>query len=279
MFRSFAASRSVAYLKFSTLGLCVLTLSLVAYVLPITLPTSNTKEVARSSAGSSQPLLVAEVMTSKGLVAAQAGKQEIYADPLGPGSKRVAQLASLEMQSSNIPDTAPTPDTAPAPDATAKSSEGSMELALPNGWRDIKPEGVSTKLAATNGKGSRVVVRVYPKEDFKGANAFAEFAVNNLKLSDDNGVNKSNIEITGKPAVRLSVVGTASNEMRVGYLITILESEGMYVEVIGRTDAYSFAKETPVLGAFASALKFTSSTTPTPSPPTAGETTSATTAK
>ncbi len=59
-----------------------------------------------------------------------------------------------------------------------------------------------------------------------------------MNLSDDNGVNKSNIEIIGKPAVQLSVVGTASNEMRVGYLITILESEGMYVEVIGRTDAY-----------------------------------------
>jgi hypothetical protein len=153
-----------------------------------------------------------------------------------------------------------------------------MELALPNGWRDIKPEGFSTKLAATNGKGSRVVVRVYPKEDFKDANAFAEFAVYNLKLSDDNGVDKSDVEVTGKPAIRLSVVGTTSNEMRVGYLITIIESEGMYVEVIGRTDAYSFAKETPVLGAFASALKFTSSTIPTPSPPTAGETTSATTA-
>jgi len=50
--------------------------------------------------------VLAEVMASKGLVEAQAGKQtevnvafvnarEIYADPLGPSSERAAQLAYL----------------------------------------------------------------------------------------------------------------------------------------------------------------------------------------
>ena len=276
MFRAVAACRSVGYLRFLTRGLFVLTSILVAYVLPITLPTSNTEELTRSSAGDSAPPLLAEVMTSKGLVEAQAGKQtavnvafvnarEIYADPLGPSSERAAQLASLEAQSSNIP------EPAPMPDVKAKSSEGSLQLALPNGWHDVKPEGESTKFAATNGKGARVVVRVYPKEDFKDAKAFATFAVTKLKLSDNSGVKKEDIQINGNTAVRLSVVGTASNTMRVGYLITILESERNYVEVIGRTDAYSFAKETPALGAFASALKFTFSTAPTPPPATAAK--------
>ena len=35
--------------------------------------------------------------------------------------------------------------------------------------------------------------------------------------------------------------------MKVGYLITIIESEHIYVEIIGRTDAYSFPKETKCL--------------------------------
>jgi len=151
-------------------------------------------------------------------------------------------------------------------DMTAKSSDGSVELALPNGWHDVKPDGASTRIAATNGKGSRVVVRVYPKDDFKDAKALADFSVNKLKLSDNDGVKTEDLQIGGKPAVRISVVGTASNQMRAGYLITILESEGSYVEVMGRTDASSFAKETPVLGAFATALKIMPAAAPTPAP-------------
>jgi hypothetical protein len=151
-------------------------------------------------------------------------------------------------------------------DMTAKSSDGSVELALPNGWHDVKPDGASTRIAATNGKGSRVVVRIYPKDDFKDAKALADFSVNKLKLSDNDGVKTEDLQIGGKPAVRISVVGTASNQMRAGYLITILESEGSYVEVMGRTDASSFAKETPVLGAFATALKIMPAAAPTPAP-------------
>jgi hypothetical protein len=210
-------------------------------------------------------------MTSKDLVEAQAPKQtavnvapvnarEIYADPLGSNSERATQLESLEAHSSNIPDPAPTSG------VKAKSSEDSLQLALPKGWREVKPEGESTKIAAINSKGARVVVRVYPKEDFKDAKAFASFAVTKLKLSDNSDVGKDDIQVNGNTAVRLSVVGTASNEMRVGYLITILESERYYVEVLGRTDAYSFAKEAPELGALASALTFTFSTAPTPPP-------------
>ncbi len=277
MFRAFAASRSVAYSASLPRGLFVLTSILVAYVFPITLPTSNTEELRRSSTGDSAPPVLAEkVMTSKDLVRAQAGKQtavnvalvnarEIDAHPLGFSSERAAQLASLEAQSSNIPDPAPTPG------VKAKSLEGSLQLALPNGWHDVKPEGESTMIAATNGKGARVVVRVYPKEDFRDTRAFATFAVTKLKLSDISGFKKDDIQINGNTGVQLSVVGTASNQMRVGYLITIIEREGLYVEVIGRTDAYSFANETPVLGAFASALKFTSSTAPTPPPATAAK--------
>lgn len=151
-------------------------------------------------------------------------------------------------------------------DMTVRSSDGSMELALPNGWHDIKPDGQSTRIAATDGKGSRVVVRVYPKEDFKDAKAVADFTVNKLKLADNDGVKTEDIQIGGKPAVRISVVGTAANEMRAGYLITIIDSEGSYVEVMGRTDASSFAKESPVFGGFATALKITPASAAAPAP-------------
>ena len=161
---------------------------------------------------------------------------------------------------------------ATAPDVKAKDSEGSLQLALPNGWRYVEPEGESTKIAAINGKGARVNVRVYQKEDFKDAKAFASFVITKLRLSDSDDVKKENIQLNGNTAVRLSVVGTASNEMRVGYLCSILESEHNYVEVIGRADAYSFPKETPVLGAIRKRVKIKSPTAPTRPPATRGKT-------
>ena len=137
-------------------------------------------------------------------------------------------------------------------DMTVKSSDGSVELALPNGWHDVKPEGDSTKIAATDGHGTRIVVRVYPKEDFKDAKAVADFAVKKLKLADNEGVKSEDIQIGGKPAVRMSIVGTRVNQKRAGFLITILDADSQYIEVQGATDASSFAKQTPVLQALAS---------------------------
>ena len=120
-----------------------------------------------------------------------------------------------------------------------------MELALPNGWHDVKPEGESTKIAATDGHGTRLVVRVYPKEDFKDAKAVADFAVKKLKLADNDGVKTEDIQIGGKPAVRMSIVGTRASEKRAGFLITIIDADSQYIEVQGATDASSFAKANP----------------------------------
>ncbi len=150
-------------------------------------------------------------------------------------------------------------------DMIAKSADGSLELALPNGWHDVKPDGPTTKIAATNGHGSRVVVRVYPKEDFKDAKAVANFSINKLKLSDDEGIKFEDIQIGGKPAVRASVLGTQASGMRAGYLVTVVDSDSMYVELMGRSDASSFPKETAALAAFGNALK-TSATPPAPPP-------------
>jgi hypothetical protein len=132
-----------------------------------------------------------------------------------------------------------------------------MELALPNGWHDVKPEGESAKIAATDGHGTRLVVRVYPKEDFKDAKAVADFAVKKLKLADNDGVKTEDVQVDGKPAVRMTIVGTRASEKRAGFLITIIDAGSQYIEVQGATDASSFAKETPVLQALAGALKVT----------------------
>ena len=162
-------------------------------------------------------------------------------------------------------------------DMTVKSQDGTMELALPNGWHEAKPEGPLSKIVATDGRGSRVVVRVYPKEDFKDVKTVANFAIEKLKLLDNDGAKSEDVQVGGKPALRLNVTGTQSSGMRAGYVITVFESDGMYIDVMGRSDASAFAKQAQVLAGFASQLKITpTAATPTAATPTAATPTAAT---
>jgi len=142
-------------------------------------------------------------------------------------------------------------------DMTVKSQDGTMELALPNGWHEVKPEGPASKIVAADGKGSRVVVRTYPKEDFKDAKTAANFAIEKLKLLDNDGAKSEDVQVNGKPAVRLNLTGTQSSGMRAGFVITVFENGDMYVDVMGKSDASAFAKQAQLLGDFANQLKIT----------------------
>jgi hypothetical protein len=142
-------------------------------------------------------------------------------------------------------------------DMTVKSQDGTMELALPNGWHEGKAEGPASKIVAVDGRGSRVAVRVYPKEDFKDAKGVANFAVSKLKLLDNDGVKSEDIQLGGKPAVRLTLTGTSADGMKAGFIVTAFESDGMYTIVVAKSDAAGFAKQTPLLTGFAGQLKMT----------------------
>ncbi len=157
-------------------------------------------------------------------------------------------------------------------DMTVKSEDGTLELAVPNGWHEGKPEGPSSKIVALDGKGSRVVVRVYPKEDFKDAKTVANFTVDKLKLLDNDGAKSEDVKVNGQPAVRVNLKGTQTSGMRAGFIITVFESNGMYFDVMGRSNAADFEKEAQVLTDFADQLKITSTSVSTtaavkPEPP------------
>ena len=154
-------------------------------------------------------------------------------------------------------------------DMTIKSQDGSLELALPNGWHEGKAQGRLAKLVAVDGKGSRVVVRTLPKEDFKDAAAVANFALAKLKLTDSEAAKTEDAQVGGKPALRMSVMGTQSTGLREGIVVTVFEADGMYIEITASTDAAGFTKQAPVLAGFANQLKITPTAptaTPTPTP-------------
>ena len=159
-------------------------------------------------------------------------------------------------------------------DVTVKSQDGAMELAVPNGWHEVTPEGAATKLVATDGHGSRVIVRVYSKEDFKDIKAVANFTATGFKL-DDAQSKSEDVQVNGKPAVSMNLTGTEPNGLRLGLVITVFEADGMYVGVIGRAPVSVFTKQAPVLAGLAKALKITpvaAAATPAPAPATAPQT-------
>jgi hypothetical protein len=163
-------------------------------------------------------------------------------------------------------------------DVTLKSQDGTMELTLPNGWHEAKHAGgASVKIHATDGRGARVTVRVHSKEDFKDIKAFANFTAERLKKKFVDAEPKfEDIQVSGKPAVRVSMTGTAASGKRAGYIISIFEADGMYVSVTGAANASAFARDEQVLAGVANDLKMTSaapsqppqapSSTPAPAP-------------
>jgi hypothetical protein len=159
-------------------------------------------------------------------------------------------------------------------DLTVKSQDGALELAVPNGWHEVTPEGAATKLVATDGHGARVMVRVYSKEDFKDLKSVANFTATGFKL-EDSQPKTEDVQLNGKPAVSMNLTGTEPSGLRLGLVITVFEAEGVYVDVIGRAPASAFTKQAPVLAGMAKGLKITpvaAAATPAPAPAAAPQT-------
>lgn len=149
-------------------------------------------------------------------------------------------------------------------DITLRSQDGTLELTLPNGWREAKRSGPNVKIHAA-GHGARVTVRVHPKEDFKDLRSVATFTAERLKKKFIDAEPKyEDVQVNGQPAVRVEWVGTEANGLRAGYIITILEASGSYIAVIGTGSASAFAKQQPLLAGVASQLRMIPGTETTP---------------
>jgi hypothetical protein len=63
----------------------------------------------------------------------------------------------------------------PAKADTIKSEDASVELTVPNGWRQTKPIAPAIRIQATNGRAT-ILVRIAVKEDYKDLKSFAQVA-------------------------------------------------------------------------------------------------------
>jgi hypothetical protein len=148
-------------------------------------------------------------------------------------------------------------------DITVKSQDGTVEMTLPNGWREAKKAGPNAKIHATDGHSARVTVRVEPKEDFKDLKAFAEFMGKRLKKKFVDADPKfEDVQVAGKPAIRISLMGQARSGKRAGYIMTLFEGDDVYVNVMASANAGVFNKVKDVLSNLPHQIRMTSAAGP-----------------
>ena len=120
------------------------------------------------------------------------------------------------------------------------------------------------------GQGTRVTIREHAKEDFKDIKAVANFLSERLKKRFTDVEPKfSDVQVNGKPAVRVELEGTEPSGVKVGYLITVVEADKMYISIAGTGNASAFAKQKQLLSDLPNQLKVTASAAPAAAPPAA----------
>lgn len=153
-------------------------------------------------------------------------------------------------------------------EVTFKSQDGMLELTLPNGWHEAKGGAAAAIHVAS--QAVRITVREHPKEDFKDIKAVATFLSERLKKKLTDAAPKfEDIQVNGKPAIRVELEGTEPSGLRLGYVITVFDAGAMFVSIAGNGNASAFAKQKELLTGLANQLKVTQAgPPPTPAPPT-----------
>ena len=141
-------------------------------------------------------------------------------------------------------------------DTTIKSDDASVEITVPNGWRQTKPRSPAIQIQVTNGRAA-VFVRVASKEDYKDLKSFAEVA-SSRELRRILRMPSRSLRMFPSMASRRSgfqATGTQSNGMRRGYVMTFVDTDGKFVEVVGITGASAFQAEQQSMADMAGRVK------------------------
>jgi hypothetical protein len=140
-------------------------------------------------------------------------------------------------------------------DTTIRSDDSSVEITVPNGWRQTKTVSPKIQIQATNGR-AVILVRVAAKEDYRDFKSFATVGSERfVKKFVDVEPKTEDVQVNGSPAIRVSAEGTEVNGKRRGFVITFIDTGGMYVEVIGIANASAFGAEQQTLADLAGRVK------------------------
>jgi hypothetical protein len=158
-------------------------------------------------------------------------------------------------------------------EVTLKSQDGTMQLTLPNGWKESKGRERNAKLQATDGRGASIVISEHPKEDFKDLKTFGNFLNERMKkiVPDADPPKMEDTQIDGKNAIRMTIKGTLASGQNVHAITTAVETEKSYLRIMVRATASNFSRQKQVLEGLPNQLKIAaaggSAATATPAQP------------
>lgn len=147
----------------------------------------------------------------------------------------------------------------PAAGLTLTGADGRIELQLPEGWNGEPPDQPGW-LKASN-QNLYVLVISESKDDFADINAYGDLVAKQMvkRLKEGEASAAQQTIVGGRPALRYEIFGTISNGLRIGYLLTVVETEHRFSQVLGWTLRSEFAARKDELGALADGLREASS--------------------
>jgi hypothetical protein len=130
--------------------------------------------------------------------------------------------------------------------AALRSVDGTLELALPAGWEESSHKAASAQIQATNAeKHLYVEVLSEPRADFNAT--LAQYAAGRqghvvTALKDSGSSAPQNVQVGDFPAVQYEIHGTsAKSELKLGYVLTVVQTQHYYVQVVGWTTESHYA--------------------------------------
>jgi hypothetical protein len=134
-------------------------------------------------------------------------------------------------------------------------ADGNVELQLPDGWNAETPDQPGW-LKGSN-KNLYVLVISENKQDFADIKAYGELVSKQMvkRLQDGEASAPQEATVGGRPALRYEIFGTISNGLRIGYLLTVVETEHRFSQVLGWTLRSEFTDRKSDLGDLATGLR------------------------
>lgn len=164
----------------------------------------------------------------------------------------------------------PTPKNTNALTKTITSEGGNLQMKIPDSWREDESLNASADLQASNRvQEAYALVIADSKQDFgnRTLKDFAEIAKENfLKgITTPTLSEPRSLTINGKEAVRYQIDGTADN-VKVTYLLTLMETESRYLQVIAWSLPEQLTKNRPVLESVTASVRELKPATPAAPP-------------
>lgn len=149
----------------------------------------------------------------------------------------------------------PSPGPSAAAGVRLVSKDGRVALNLPAGWTE-QPTDSSERVQATDGT-HYVLVITENKEDFANLRAYTETVRKQMtgRLTDADNTDITELRLGGNPAMRCEIFGTHSSGVRVGFLVTVVETGTRFTQVIGWAARSAYRTDREILASLPEGLE------------------------